>query len=58
MAEIKKEFDWITFSKEAKEQLLQGVPLEGKEGIFAPMLKHLLETSLEGELEGHLKRTD
>lgn len=49
-----EQFSWQDFEDKAKQQLLDGVPLEGKNGILAPMLKRLLETSLEGELEGHL----
>jgi putative transposase len=51
-------FDWKSFEERAKQQLLDGVPLEGKHGILAPMLKRLLETSLEGELEGHIDESE
>lgn len=50
----KKKFDYQSFEKQALEQLKKGVPLEGKDGILAPLLKQLLETSLDGELDAHL----
>ncbi len=31
-----------------------GKPLNGEKGIFAPLLKHFLESALEGELDAHL----
>lgn len=53
----KENFDWSSFEKEAIEKLKNGNPLEGKEGILAPMIKRLVEKSLEGELEGHLNES-
>jgi putative transposase len=50
-----EKFDWNIFENEALEKLKGGKPLEGKEGILAPMIKRLVEKSLEGELECHLK---
>ncbi len=52
----KEKFDYELFEKQALECLKKGVPLEGKNGILVPLLKRLLETSLEGELEAHLKQ--
>lgn len=37
------------------EGLYQGKKMGGTDGVFAPMLKHLLESMLEGELEHHLE---
>lgn len=34
--------------------LYSGKPLTGEDGIFAPMLKHFLEQSLQGEMDSHL----
>jgi len=54
MKRTETNFDWEEFEEEAKQKLLEGVPLEGKNGVLAPMLKRLLEASLQGEIEGHL----
>lgn len=48
------EFNYYDFEKEALEKLKRGVSLEGKDGVLAPLLKRLLDASLQGELEGHL----
>jgi transposase-like protein len=53
----KKDFDFDAFIKEAGEQLRSGQPLVGAEGIFTPLLKKVIEASLEGELDQHLKET-
>lgn len=53
----KKTFDFDTFIKEAGEQLRSGKPLVGTEGIFTPLLKKVIEASLEGELDQHLEVT-
>ena len=47
--------DWSAFEKEAVARLKQGDSFGGKDGILAPMIKRILEASLEGELESHLK---
>lgn len=48
-------FDFENFKKEAMEGLYAGKKMGGTDGVFAPMLKHLLESMLEGELEHHLQ---
>ncbi|MEO1260801.1 MAG: IS256 family transposase [Bacteroidota bacterium] len=50
------EFEWSAFESEAIERLKNGEELGGKDGILAPMIKRLLEASLEGELDFHLKK--
>jgi len=47
-------FNYEDFEKEALDKLKNGVSLEGQDGILAPLLKRLLDASLQGELEGHL----
>ena len=37
------------------EKLQNGEPLEGKDGVLAPLIKKLIEASLEGELDSHLE---
>ena len=48
------EFNYDDFEKEALDKLKRGVSLEGKDGVLAPLLKRLLDASLQGEHEGHL----
>ncbi len=49
----KKNFDYEQFRREAIEALKSGQKLEGSEGVLAPLLKDLLEASLEGEMDAH-----
>jgi putative transposase len=53
----KTPFDYKSFEEEALRALKSGKPLEGKEGILAPLIKRLVEASLEGELDAHLQYT-
>lgn len=50
-----KGFDFERFKAEAIKGMYAGKPLNGEKGIFAPLLKHFLESALEGELEAHLQ---
>ena len=50
-----KEFDFESFKAEAIKGMYAGKPLNGEKGIFATLLKHFLESALEGELEAHLQ---
>lgn len=52
--ESNQEFNFEDFQKEAIKGLYSGKPLTGEHGIFAPMLKHFLEQSLQGEMDAHL----
>lgn len=54
MKKKKEPFDFKVFEDEAIEKLKQGKPLEGKDGVLAPLIKRLVEASLNGEMEGHL----
>lgn len=48
-------FDELSdFEKAAVEQLRNGDKLGGKDGILAPLIKRIVEASLEGELTAHL----
>jgi len=49
-----EKFSYKDFEQQALEKLKKGVSLEGKDGVLAPLLKRLLEASLQGELDGHL----
>jgi transposase-like protein len=45
------------FKEEAMQGLYDGKKMGGTDGVFAPMLKHLLESMLEGELNNHLEES-
>lgn len=47
-------FDFEKAKQKLKEQFRTGKSLFGKGGAFAPLLKEMLNSILEGELEGHL----
>ena len=47
-------FDFKSFEAEAIKQLQSGKPLEGKDGVLAPLIKRLVEAGLEGEIDDHL----
>lgn len=50
-----KEFDFESFKAEAIKGMYAGKPLNGEKGIFASLLKHFLESALEGELKARLQ---
>jgi transposase-like protein len=52
-----EKFDFESFSRKAGELLRQGKPFTGKDGVFTPLLKRILEASLEGELDEHLQES-
>jgi len=52
---MNKEMNMEEFRKQAAELLRAGKPLTGTDGIFTPLIKQVLEASLEGELDTHLK---
>lgn len=47
-------FNYAEFKKEALERLKSGQSLTGRGGILTPLIKELLEASLEGEMDAHL----
>ena len=51
------QFDFESFKQAAIKGLYEGKPLTGDNGLFAPLLKHFLESALEGEMDGHLGQT-
>jgi len=54
----KEEFNFKEFEKDAIKKLYEGKPLSGKGGIFTPLIKRILEASLEGELDSHLAKEE
>lgn len=51
------QFDFEAFKQAAIKGLYEGKPLTGEQGLFAPLLKHFLESALEGEMDSHLQET-
>lgn len=51
-------FDFNEFKLEALSQLKDGQSLTGKDGVLTPLIKALLESALEGEMEAHLSDCD
>ncbi len=49
-----EKFDYEQIKQKVKEQFRSGKSLFGKDGAFAPMLQDMLNSILEGELDGHL----
>ena len=47
-------FDYELGKQKVKEQFRTGKSLYGKDGAFAPLLQDMLNSILEGEMEGHL----
>lgn len=47
-------FDFKKFQAEATEKIRNGQSLLGSEGVLTPLIKELLEASLEGEMSAHL----
>jgi transposase-like protein len=54
----KTPFDFEAFKQEAIKGLYAGQPINGKKGIFAPLLKQLLEAALEGQMSAHLDQQE
>lgn len=54
MKDEKSTFDYEQFESEALKSLQAGKPLEGKNGILAPLIKRLVEAGLDGEMDAHL----
>lgn len=52
-----EKFDFEEFAKQAGQKLREGKSLTGVDGVFTPLLKRILEASLEGELDDHLAET-
>lgn len=53
----KEKFDFEEFARGAGKLLREGKPFTGKDGVFTPLLKKVLEASLEGEMDEHLEET-
>lgn len=51
------QFDYEAFKQATIKGLYEGKPLTGQDGLFAPMLRHFLESALDGEMDNHLAQT-
>ncbi|MBN8215721.1 MAG: hypothetical protein J0L75_03725 [Spirochaetes bacterium] len=49
----KEPLHFVAFEKNAIEELKKGKPFTGKDGVTTPLLKRILEASIEGEIEAH-----
>lgn len=54
MKDREDNFDIEAFKAKALEGLQNGQPMMGEDGVLAPLMKHLLESCLDGEMEAHL----
>lgn len=52
----KDPFDFERFKAEAIQGLYEGKSLSPNDGVLAPLMKHLLESMMDGELENHLQQ--
>ena len=52
-----EKFDFEKFAAEAAEKLKQKKPLTGKDGVFTPLIKKVLEAAMDGEMDSHLEET-
>ena len=49
-----EEFNLEAFMQEAKEKLKQKQPMSGKDGVFQPLIKHMLEELLNSEANEYM----
>lgn len=54
---MKEKFDFEQFSKALVDSVKSGKPLTGVDGVFTPLIKMVLEASLEEEISEHVKDT-
>ncbi len=57
MKDKKEKFDFESFAKEASDRIKRGDAMVGLDGVFTPLIKRIVEASLEGELDAHLAQT-
>lgn len=47
-------FDFEKYQREAAEKIKSGQPLTGNNGVLTPLIKKIIEASLDGEMEHHI----
>ena len=52
-----KKFDFESFAKKAAYELRSGKPMVGRDGVFTPLLKMIIEGALNGEMDVHMAET-
>nr|WP_051285327.1 transposase [Aequorivita capsosiphonis] len=55
MKNTESNLDMEALIKQMGEELRSGKPLTGTGGVFTPLIKKVIESSLEGEMDAHLK---
>jgi putative transposase len=55
---MKEKIDFEKISQEILQGLKEKKPLIGEGGIFTPLIKHFLESALEGEMNEHLQNRE
>ncbi len=53
-----RKFDLEAFKQDAMNKLKRGEPASGKEGVFQPLLKQMLEEILQAEMDGHMNQQE
>jgi Transposase and inactivated derivatives len=53
-----QETNFEDLRKQVIEQLLQGKPMFGKDGAFAPLIENILNAALEGEMDAHMSKEE
>ena len=51
----KEAFEYTSFEASAIASLQEGKPLFGEGGVLKDLVRHLVEASLEGEMDAHLR---
>ena len=54
---MNEKFDFEQFSQDLVASVKEGKPLTGVDGVFTPLIKMILEASLEGEISAHVADT-
>lgn len=57
MNKNREDFDYSSFEAEAIKSLQSGKPLEGKDGVLAPLIKRIVEAGLNAEMNVHLQES-
>ena len=53
-----EQFNYADFEQQAIKALKSGQSLTGSDGVITPLIKRIIEASLEAEIEDHLEQSD